>query len=303
MCISWIPCTALAQNFTFSMEAHTGLVFGRAREYVYEGGKRISKLEWDENAVPYVHTAFNFAYKHFFISGAVKAAVPVRAGYMRDYDYLLPNSNALTNFSEHTAMLERHNVYDINTGYEFIIGRLLLSPALGFAYASRKWAAQDGYYQYASGGAALHGDEPIRRVTGPVISYEQKISYLYIDLRAGYILFNRLLIGAQFQFFPYVWAESMDHHILRETEFYDVMPGGMGILAGLTVEYKPAPSGNIAFITGFTFKKIFEKSGTIAQRATGLVNDPAYTQSTGNSSGADGGLWRVFLGVKLERAF
>jgi outer membrane protease len=120
------------------LEAHTGLFYGLTREYVYNGDKQFSRLEWEEKPAPYIHTALDFAWKRLFIRGTAQTAVPVKSGFMRDYDYLLPGSNALTNFSQHDARLERHNIYDIGIGYGFAVKNWLISPSIGFSYNSRK---------------------------------------------------------------------------------------------------------------------------------------------------------------------
>lgn len=266
---------------------------------MFEKDKQLSRLEWEENAAPYILTRLNFAHEHFFVAGEIKAAVPLESGLMRDYDYLLPGNNSLTNYSEHTAFLERHNVYNIRLGYEFWLCNWLFMPALGFNYTNRKWTAKDGFYQYASTGTALQKNEPAKHLTGPVITYEQKISYPFINLAIGYLLFDRWLICAQFQLSPYLWVESMDHHVMRDTEFYDVMHGGIGFLAGITMTYRPGSSNNIEFVAGGTFERIFEIKGSNNQRTTGLNSNSSFVKSKISDSGMDSQLCDFFFGIKL----
>jgi outer membrane protease len=303
-------CTALTtlpaetRDFSVSFEACAGMLHGLTREYVYKGDKQISRLEWEEKTVPYIRTALGFAWKRLFICGTARNAVPVQSGFMRNYDYLLPDSNALTNFSKHDTRLDRHNDYDIGIGYDFAIkNRIFISPSAGFSYSSRKWTASDGYLRYAPEGSSLQGDEPKIPVTGPVITYEQKISYFHTSVTASYYLFDRILLGVNFRLYPYVWAESMDHHIIRSTEFFDSMPGGIGGSLGLLTGYKPAQLPHLELLAGFTFEKLFKTKGAAAQRSTGLNSSSLFRPSGTYSSAYDGELWDFFIGVRTKVAF
>ncbi|MDR1859117.1 MAG: omptin family outer membrane protease [Treponema sp.] len=297
------PLSAETQDFSVSFEARAGMLHGMTQEYVYNGNKQISRLEWEEKTVPYSQAALGFAWKRFFLCGTVKTAVPVKSGLMRNYDYLLPDSNALTHFSQHDAHLDRHNTYDIGIGYGFAVKNWLISPSIGFLYSNRKWTASDGYLRYAPEGTALQGNGQERTVTGAVITYEQKISLLYAAAVARYCLFDRIILGAHFRLYPYVWAESMDHHLLRSTEFFDSMPGGIGGSLGLAIGYKPARLPHLELVAICTFEKLFKTKGGTAQRATGLHTAPSFKPSNTHSSGYDGELWDVFIGVRYAVEF
>ena len=295
---------AWANDFSFSLEARTGLRFGLTNEYVYEGNRQISRLEWDENFVPYIHTALNFYWRQFFVGGAVSFAIPVQSGEKRNFDYFLPNSNALTHFSRHNAFLDRHNNFDISFGYKFDRGSWFIRPSIGFTYSNRKWTGMDGYLQYAAPGTALQGDEPIDLVTGPVITYELRISYFYAAIGFGYrLLNNRLTLGVLVQFNPYIWAEALDHHILRATEFLDIMHGGIGGRLHLTVSYKPRTLDNFELFTGFTFEKLRKTLGNSARRSVGVNTPPAFVPCSISRAGYDSRLWGVYMGIRVRVDF
>jgi len=116
-----LPYSIFAKDFSFSLETHTGIISGLTQEYVYEGKKQLSRLEWEEKAVPFVNAALDFSWKHFLLRGNAMFAVPGQFGVMQDYDYLLLNSAALTNYSRHEAWLEKHTNYDLGFGYGFVI--------------------------------------------------------------------------------------------------------------------------------------------------------------------------------------
>jgi len=48
----------------------------------------------------------------------------------------------------------------------------------------------NGFIRYSDGTKPLAGNEPKNNFTGPVISYDQKNSYLYAGLITGYCFFN-----------------------------------------------------------------------------------------------------------------
>ena len=302
-CFFLVLVPVAAGDFSFSMENHTGIITGLTQEYVYEGKKQISRLEWEEKAVPYIHATLDFSWKYFFITGSAKTAIPLESGFMRNYDYLLPGSNALTNFSEHDVFLDRHNTYDIGIGYNFILKKWHIYPVFGFQYSNRKWTAKDGYLQYAVSGKPLQGNEPINYITGSVISYEQKISFFYGFLAIGYKFFNRLLLDINFGFYPYVWAESMDNHIMRSIEFYDEMPGGVGGNLGLQIYYKPAFIKNIEFLLGFDYENFFKIMGKTSKRSSGVNTPATFSIIKNNNSAYDSKLWNIFIGVKFTMEF
>lgn len=302
-CMAVTPLPAETQDFSVSVEARAGMLHGNTQEYVYNGSKQISRLEWDEKTVPYTQVALGFAWKRLFLCGTAQTAVPVKSGVMRNYDYLLPNSNALTHFSRHDAWLDRHNTYDIGIGYGFAVQNWRISPSIGFLYANRKWTAADGYLRYAPEGEALaDGNGQERNVTGAVITYEQKISYLYAAVAARYYLLDSIILGAHFRLYPYIWAESMDHHLLRSTEFFDSMPGSIGGSLGLEIGYRPARLKQLELVAGCTFEKLFKTKGATAQRTTGLTS-PSFKPSSTHSSGYDGELWDVCIGARYALEF
>jgi len=295
---------AQAADFSLSLESYTGIISGLAQEYVFEGDKQISRLEWEEKHTPYTNAALKFNWNRFFITGALSAAIPVQSGSMRNHDYLLPYTNELilTNYSEHDVFLERHNSYNIGIGYELNIRNWYTGVTVGFLYFNRKWTASDGYYQYAPYGQPLT-DEPKRKMVGAVITYDQKISYFHLDLAAGYRFFNTLYAGLTFDVYPYIWIENKDHHILRSFEFYDIIPGSIGGSVGLLLAYRPSRLQNWELFAGFTFEKLFLTKGTTAQRTTGVNEESAFKRTSGYNSGFDSEYWRFFMGVKYTALF
>ena len=296
-----LPFSANAQNFSFSVDTHVGLMFGHTHEYVYRGDRQISRLEWDENAVPFANAALIFRFRNVFLNGTIRAAIPVTSGKMRNFDYLLPNSDALTHFSQHNAFLDRHNNFNVSVGYNHDIKNFSLSPSLGFVFSNRKWTASDGFLQYALSGTALQGNEPIRTVTGPVVIYELTKMYFSASLAFSYSFLDRFRISLNFQAFPYIWAHALDHHILRATEFFDHMPGGRGGSLGLTFIYHLTPS--LDLVGGVVYEHFFKQKGNTGQRLIGIGRPRNFIRSPEHSGAYSSRLWSVFLGTKLRTIF
>jgi len=298
-----LPLQAIAQDFTFTLGLHGGILHGLTQEYVYKSEKQISRLEWEENSVPYINTIINLKYKKSFLNGIIQTAVPVTSGEMRNHDYLLPTSNYITNYSEHEAFLERHNSYSLYIGYEFILSNWWLTPVIGFTYLCRKWTASNGFMRYSDGAKPLTGNEPINNFTGPIISYDQKNSYFHTGFTTGYCFFNKLLLSLNFNYYPYIWTESIDHHILRQTEFLDIIQGGMGGSIGINIGYKLSDIGNYEIFAGCIFEKHFFTKGTTAQRTTGVEDKQAFTPTNSHKAAYDSELWNFFVGIKYILPF
>jgi outer membrane protease len=281
-----------------TLDTGTGITAGKVIEYVYEGEKQISRLEWEEYLAPLITLDARFTFRNFFVKTAVLTAFPVRTGFMRDYDYLLTDSAEATNYSEHDANLERHISADAALGYSFNVKNISLSPSAGFFYTNRKWSAVDGFLQYATD-KPLQGDEEKLSVVGANITYEQKISYLYISLGVGYRFLKRFYISADGSLFPYLWIETMDYHILRGREFYDTMRGGIGGSAGLTLRYTPFEKSGLSLLAGFEWEKIPRLKGESASRTTGTQQTSAFVTGT-EGSAFESDIWYIFLGVGFK---
>lgn len=159
-----------------SLEIDTGCTLGTTNEYVYKDGKTISRLEWKEDIFPSFHFSSRFAIIGIFLSVDMFSVFPLstKSGVMSDYDYLLDNPDALSNYSEHDLYTDKHFNLSFRIGYTFVLGQFTLSPTAGFSYYTRKWSAVNGYLQYPT-----NDDEPVSEETpknnllGTGVNYEQ----------------------------------------------------------------------------------------------------------------------------------
>jgi outer membrane protease len=280
------------------LQTHIGMFFGGMTEYVYEEGRahELSRLEWEENFVPYVAIAGDFSFRNFFVDVGVITAIPVRSGFMKDYDFMLPGSDAASHFSRHDALFDKHLEISPKIGYTFDFGDWRLSPQVGFLYRNRKWSAVDGYVQYPRSGPWTE-DAPKQDMAGVVISYEELIWFPTVTLSGSYTIKKRYDIGLTATYYPYLHVDTVDSHMLRSTRFHDTMKGGWGGLGELSVTYVPRGTDLLNFIFAVGFEGIYPPKGSTASGAIGY--DDGLIIDKGYQSKMESSLWWVSLGVTM----
>jgi outer membrane protease len=279
----------------YSFDIGGGLKGGMTKEYVYEGEKCISRLDWADDSVPVLTFAGQAEFPNMretlspklFMRAALTTAVPVKSGAMEDYDFLIPGSTAPSLYSKHDAYLDKDITFDFWMGAIFRFWNWKLVPSVGMSYTNRKWTAQDGYLQYPASGPWT-GDEPKQGVSGPVISYEQALMYPFVSLSAGYTVKNRIAFTLTGSISPFLIGETVDSHFLRSVRFYDTFKGGdffsdgFAWTAGLSIQYYPVSQKQLAFFIRGGYKGISNLTGSTASGKTSLddgtlVTDEGYS--------------------------
>jgi len=250
----------------------TGVFYGGMNEYVFEKGKdhELSRLEWEEHFVPYIDLRTEFEFWNFFTCVSLLTSIPVKSGVMRDYDYMLKDSDALSNFSQHDALFDKHLEIYPEIGWGFDIGILYLGASVGFLYRDRKWTAADGYAQYPPRGEPWVVTVPKEQLTGAVITYEEILQAPVLALYADISLNKQFKLGFVGNWYPYLDISTTDTHILRKTQFIDKMKGGWGTLLEFSVSYFPKTSDIIGFQFGIGYEGIFPEKGTSKSSNLGL---------------------------------
>jgi outer membrane protease len=251
----------------------SGTLNNIAKEYVYEDNKVISRLDWqDTKPVPFLQLKDILRINSFFFEINLLNAIPAQGGIMEDYDFIIPDTMEPSQYSKHDGYLDKHFDLSGELGYSLYLGNWILEPALGFLYRNRKWTASDGYLQYPISGPWT-GDEPKQELSGTVISYEQAVWFPMVSLEAEYII--KKIFGLRFtsKYYPYIWAETIDHHFLRDTRFYDTLEGGIGAKAGLVLRYYPRMDRNITINLGIDYERIFNLTGNTASGYIGIGDD------------------------------
>ena len=258
--------------FGGSIELFTGIFYGSMNEYVFEKGKdhELSRLEWEEHFVPYLDLRGEFDFWNFFACLSLITSIPVKSGNMRDYDYMLSDSEKPSHFSQHDAMFDKHLEVYPEIGWGLDVGRWFLGASAGVLYRNRKWSAAGGYTQYPlMMGEYWSEDLPKQEQAGVIIVYEESLWAPVLTLYADFSLNERFTLGAAGSWYPYLNVKTIDTHILRQTRFHDEMKGGWGVLAEIDLTYHPITSDIVDFRLGFGYEGLFPKRGISSSGALG----------------------------------
>lgn len=224
------------ERLDFTFESDVGLKNGRVDEIVYQDEKMISLLEWNVLLLPTINLKTNFTIKNFIFDCNCIFAIPTKLGNLKDYDFLSFETSGITHFSRHDLIVDNDFSFNFNIGYNFLeVNKFYLSSFLGFSYGNRKYTARDGYIEYTSK----------ENLIGIVISYEQEIWYPFIKFDFTFVPSDFIETSFSTSIFPYIFANTLDSHFLRQVQFYDVMRGGFGVEL------------NFSFVTKFSKDDIF----------------------------------------------
>jgi outer membrane protease len=275
--------------FSSSLETSAGFFYGTTSEFVYEGDRVLSRLDWQEYFIPYLSLAGTFEVKNFIFYLNLTSGLPGKGGAMEDYDFLDPAGTAHTHYSRHNAELENHLEINPSIGYRFRLRDFGITPAVNFTYQTRTWAANDGYTQYPGQGK--------RSMAGEVITYEETAWFPGISLALDYTFWGRLGVSVEGCFYPYMEFNTIDTHILRLTRFYDAIKGGTGGYAGLSLRYNPTHSGKMGFTAAVAWEGVYSRKGTISSGAVGYGEPDALVVSRADQSRIESSIWWFSLGT------
>lgn len=223
------------ERLDFTFESDVGLKNGRVDEIVYQDEKMISLLEWNVLLLPTINLKTNFTIKNFIFDCNCIFAIPTKLGNLKDYDFLSTDDN-VTLFSKHDLIIDNDFSFNFDIGYNFFqLNNFSLLATIGFSYNNRKYSARDGYVEYAVK----------NELSGIVISYEQEIWYPFVKFDFTFVPSDFIETSFSTSIFPYIFANTLDSHFLRQVQFYDVMRGGFGVEL------------NFSFVTKFSKDDIF----------------------------------------------
>jgi hypothetical protein len=284
--LSFIAFSAAADgNIRFTFSPASGVCTGKVEEYVFEGDKTISRLDWQQYAVPMIAASGSLSIYNAFFKATVLSALPIQCGIMEDYDFLNSDPAVISQYSHHDVYLDKRFDLSAETGYQFSISKFSITPGTGITYRNHKWSARDGYLQYPVGGAWT-GNEEKEQVSGNSISYEQADILPFISLKAGYEITPVWEIMLTGSVYPYMIIYTLDSHYLRNKQFYDSMKGGFGFTAGGSIRYK-------SISLNITYEYLSAMNGTTASGIIGIT-DSGLTVDSRYGAGTDSSLWTVW---------
>lgn len=279
-CLCSAPCEKLHHDVALSFGAYGGTV----SEYVWQGNGVVSRLDWQQYAVPQATVSGRLGWHNAYAGASLATAIPFACGIMEDFDFLLEDSSAASQYSRHDVYLDKRYDVAVFAGYEFSFLQGTVFPALTCSYRNQKWSARDGYLQYPASGAWT-GDEAKTTVQGNIISYEQSLLIPAVALHISWHITDAWTLRLQGSFSPYLVAETLDSHFLRNKQFYDTMSGGYGFSIGAGAQYK-----RCAVFAAYEYMRVMHgdtASGTIGIANAGVTNDADY------GSGIKSRLWRI----------
>ncbi|MDR3170667.1 MAG: omptin family outer membrane protease [Treponema sp.] len=285
-----------ASLFSGSLDVIAGVFLGGMKEYVYQGDKKITQIDWDEYGVPYLNLAGKFAWNNLFVSLDLLTSAPVKSGTTRDTDWDL--SGTKTQYGEHDSYFDKHLEVLGRIGYDFSVGgKWTLSPSAGFLLRNRQWTAADGYVQYPYYGEEFSDSLPHQKVSDTVITYEELVWFPQISLDTVFAPTEWLSFKLKASYYPYVHVETIDCHFMYLRQYFDIMQG-MGGLVELSVAYSPPRLAGISFSISGGYELIRTKKGETSEGVLGLDN-LGLVRDTGYSSMSASDLGWITLGVNL----
>ncbi|GMO33870.1 MAG: hypothetical protein Ta2F_09840 [Termitinemataceae bacterium] len=290
-----ICCSAYPKDSFFgNIEFSTGIICGTSNEYVMQHDKTISRLDWEENWIPVISVGGQINVFNFFAGGSLNYGIPRKSGILEDYDFLLEDSNAISHYSRHDAYLDKDFAVSIKTGYTVKVRKWQFAPAIGFLYRTRKWTGTDGYTQYPSDGGAWVGNESKQQVIGTVICYEQSIKHVFASIKIAYTINSNFEVNLDGNFYPYIWAQSLDSHFLGAKQFYDNgMNGGIGGTIGISgLYYVNTTKNRFAVKLNVAYETIGKLKGDTASSSIGAT-DAVMTNNDGFDSKMASHEWRI----------
>ncbi|HTO16465.1 MAG TPA: omptin family outer membrane protease [Edaphocola sp.] len=282
----------------YSIITFFGIKNGSVNELVYENENQISKLVWDQSMSPQFGIDINFKIWRFFIKTQQINSIPIKSGYLEDFDYLTSNANEISHYSKHDSYLDKDFSANAQISFKIKVNKKYydIYPLIGVTYQNRKWSAQDGFLQYPLiEGNPWTGNEPKQSLTGTVISYEQSLWYPYFGLENIVHINSSLFLGILAFYYPYVSIDSLDSHFLRSKQFYDIMRDGSGVkIEGWLVimPFKTQKSVGIKIAANY---ENFSSYGNSSTNNIG-INNNKFIQSDIVSSGTKSTLFSYSLG-------
>jgi len=286
-------------SLDFFIYFDSGIKQGITNEFVYEGDKCISRLDWKDEIVPVLNITGMLKTHNIFLKLGMLSVVPVKSGVMEDFDYLVTGSTKPSHYSQHDTFLDKDFRSKVECGYDFIFEYWHITPSVGFQYFNRKWTASNGFLQYPSTGLWT-GDEFKTLINGSVISYEQAVWFPFCTIEVGYDftfgIKGKIYIGLNGSIYPYIWANTNDTHFLRNVQFYDDLKDGIGWCSVLTISFYPENLNGLGFIFRSGHEALLKIKGNTSSSSTGIYSGPLVIDE-GFSAKMESNYWFLSVGI------
>lgn len=223
--------------FKHSLTISLDKVNGKADEIVYEGGKKLSHLEWDIKNLKMLSLGLDSQFFNGF-GARVKFSNAINQGNgkMVDYDWVGDgydgnlNHDNWTHRSISNVKIKRAQQFDIAGTYSLYKDELKFN--FGYKYDHFKWSDYGGSYIYSDTDEETDEMISFRTYTGTFnnevgITYEQTFKTPYIGLEYQKELFDKKVYANIFgNYSNLVSAEDEDIHHLRNIKFNEYFKNG-----------------------------------------------------------------------------
>ncbi|MGU3522923.1 omptin family outer membrane protease [Enterobacteriaceae bacterium C23F] len=213
------------QHDGLSLNASLGYLGGEAKEYVYDGGKQLSRLDWKVKNSAIIKAEANYDLLSWLsLNARGWTTLASGSGHIDDYDWQDPNSSHYTDHSTSPATVNEANEYDLSLRFWALNQPAYkLGAIAGYQESRTSWTAHGGSYDYAGTDANDNYDPnlPRQRGTFPagqtVLGYRQIFKAPYIGL-AGYYAFSQFELSGLLKYSHWVDATDHDVHYLTNTD-------------------------------------------------------------------------------------
>lgn len=271
--------------------AGIGLTNLQAGEYVYDGGHKLSQLDWESKNVP---TAKLGATLELGYNWRLKGKLDFGMkgdGHMVDRDWVDYSIDDWTHQSVHPDTKLDHylngTIEADRTIYQTDSTRLALGGGLG--YSDVQWSAYGGSYVYSS--YSLHDTVGTFADGEKGITYRQKIPVAFVSANAEQRI-GALTLAGGLQGGATFGISDIDDHWMRYLRFTDDMKPAPMIGANVSLDYQLLPSASI-YVAG-DYQKVYHAKGDTKVESTLYPASAKYD----DAAGADFQAWSVSFGVK-----
>lgn len=240
-------------DFEFSFGFNTAYNFGTVNELLYYSNSDVlqSKLIWDMNC-PEILLNSKIKYKHLFAKADFELPLPLKCGYMQDYDWLnykTYGTTELSYYSKHSNYVNYGYSLTGVFGYEIKLNNIFsISPTISIGSKLINFSAKDGYIQYPEknpdGKIIWTEDTKIIQKQGEMITYQQSTNNYGLGIDFNFSPTDSLSFDlfSQVNLMNYL---SYDYHILRNIVFADQILIGYSFDLQLSSKYRLNKFSNI----------------------------------------------------------
>jgi outer membrane protease len=235
--------------------------YGRIGEYVFDGNRKLSELQWDLK--PLLCPGLDFAWRGgaVYLGMAFRFGIPGNSGWMEDSDWTDGGSGQRTHYSRSDCLITGYRGFDAKLGY-FLLSSGAMSISLHgiYSYSLFRMEARDGYYEYPMESGSF---------SGPVLKYRQAYHILMAASRLAWHPFPFLSADFSGGFSPALFCSAVDNHLLTGYEYHDDIRWGWYLFASAGCSWHMDSSISLSLEGGYFFVPLARGESRGIDKSTG----------------------------------